>query len=48
MSDYEKIKLIVADMDGTLLDDHKELDTAIVGVVKKLNMRGIHLSLIHI
>lgn len=45
MSDYEKIKLIVADMDGTLLDDHKELDTAIVGVVKKLNMRGIHFTL---
>ena len=30
MSDYEKIKLIVADMDCKLLYDHKELDTSIV------------------
>lgn len=45
MPDFEKIKLIVADMDGTLLDDRKELDTGIIDVVKELNIRDIQFTL---
>lgn len=30
MSDFRDIRLIVADLDGTLLDEHKELDAGIL------------------
>ena len=45
MPDVKKIRLIVADMDGTLLDDEKKLDTDIVQVIEKLRTRDIQFTL---
>lgn len=39
------IKLIVADCDGTILDDNKKLDTELKNVIAKLNQQGIVFTL---
>lgn len=39
------IKLIVADCDGTILDDHKKIDNQLKEVIKKLEKRGIIFTL---
>lgn len=43
--DYSKVKLIVADMDGTLLNDQKQLDGAMKDVMKELARRNIMFTL---
>ena len=45
MSDFRDIRLSVADLDGTLLDDHKELDAGIFEVIRKLQERHIMFTL---
>lgn len=43
--DFSAIRLIVADMDGTLLDDDKCLDSEICEMIPKLSNRGIGFTL---
>ncbi|MEG2506352.1 MAG: HAD family hydrolase [Longicatena sp.] len=45
MSDCSNIKLIVADMDGTLLDDKKQIDNEMIPLLKQLKERNILLTL---
>lgn len=45
MSSFADIRLIVADLDGTLLDDEKQLDAGIVEVIKGLEKRNIMFTL---
>lgn len=40
------LKLILCDLDGTLLNDHKAIDTDIVEVKKELDKNGIQLTLV--
>ena len=45
MSGFSDIRLVVADLDGTLLDDEKQLDAGIVDVIKELAKREIMFTL---
>ena len=45
MSSFADLRLIVADLDGTLLDDEKQLDAGIVDVIKELEKRDIMFTL---
>ncbi len=45
MSSFADLRLIVADLDGTLLDDEKQLDAGIVDVIKELEKRDIIFTL---
>ena len=45
MSSFADIRLVVADLDGTLLDDEKQLDAGIVDVIKELAKREIMFTL---
>lgn len=45
MSSFADIRLVVADLDGTLLDDEKQLDAGIADVIKELAKREIMFTL---
>lgn len=45
MNNLSNIRLIVADMDGTLLNDEKHLDSGIKDVIEELNARDIQFTL---
>ena len=48
MSSFADLRLIVADLDGTLLDDEKQLDAGIVDVIKELEKRDIKIGRAHV
>ena len=41
LNELKNIKCIVSDLDGTLLNDEKELDTEIIPVIQRLQEKGI-------
>ena len=45
MNSFADIRLVVADLDGTLLDDEKQLDAGIVDVIRELEKRNIMFTL---